>query len=104
MIKIEKNGRTKLIPEGALKVLGDQLDGWEIASKEVAPFKEPKKPEVPKAPEAPKDETPFDEISKGEKHPTREEMIAYLKEKGVACNPRINDLKLRERYELEINT
>lgn len=110
MIKLIKNGKIKTISDMSYELMKEDLQGWELVSEKVAPFSKPFEKPI----EAQKfekhepvlEEKPIDEISKGEEKArlSRQEMIEYLKSKGVSCNPRISDQKLIERYELEINT
>lgn len=38
MPKLEKNGVIKIVSEGTLKVLGDNLDGWRIVRDNIKPY------------------------------------------------------------------
>lgn len=94
MITITKNGRIKSISKRTYEILKGQLDGWEVVgtkTNERAAYEKPREPvkqEPAKEPEA--------------EQPTREEMMAYLAEKGSKPHPSIGDEKLKQRYELEI--
>lgn len=84
MVQLEKNGKIKLISQKTLTVLGGNLDGWVVVGNTTA--SNVKKQE-----------------QKSEKQDlTRDEMVAYLKEKGVKIHHKLGDDKVKERYDLEI--
>lgn len=84
---IDKNGRIKLVPKGVIKNLKGDLAGWRINDKSVKrPYDEPVKKETKK-------QEPVEL--------TREQMVDYLKEKGVKVHWNLSDEKLKKRYEDE---
>jgi len=87
MITLKKHGRTKLISKKTYSLLGGNLDGWVVARKaDTAP--------VPSSVEA--------QVNTENKPLTRDEMIGYLREKGVKVHWNLSDDKLKQRYESEI--
>ena len=92
MITLEKNGVIKTMSARSFKLLGGNLDGWRVhAPKPVKPVEQ---------------KTASGPVNKKVKsaEPTREDMLEYFKSKGVKVHHAIGDAKLKERYELEIET
>jgi hypothetical protein len=105
MIKLTKNGKVKTVSDETYRLLKKNLQGWRLVAEEKKPFSEKTSNEQHKALEQQAIQKDAEQPIEQQKSngPTREEMIKYLKDNGVSCNPRISDEKLTERYELEIN-
>jgi hypothetical protein len=84
MITLTRNGHTKTIGRRSFELLKGNLDGWMVETGS----EKPEKPTGTQAPEV--------------KEPSREEMLAFLKLKGVKISHLIGDEKLKQRYELEL--
>ena len=68
-------------------LLKGSLDGYVVVANEkvYAPTQKQKKPAAPSVKEL-----------------TREEMVSFLKEKGINVHHKLGDAKLKERYEIEV--
>ncbi len=84
MITLKRGNATKQVSQRTFDLLGDGYDGW-------------KKQEVDKKPTQEYNKQPLDQ-------PTRQEMFNHLKQKGINLHPNTGDAKLKERYEVEIET
>jgi len=93
MIRLERNGKIKLMNQATFDVLKGSLDGWKVVEKTPVKVFEQKKPQATQ-PESEKKVEPV-EI-------TREDMLSYLSAKGIKCHPNIGDEKLKKRYDAEI--
>lgn len=89
MKKLTKDGKIRLVSDQTVKLLGENLDGWQVVH-EVKPVFKKKKA------------LPEDEPN-AVNEPTREEMIEYLKDKGVKVHYKTGDEKLKARYYEELN-
>jgi hypothetical protein len=89
MKKLTKNGRIKLVSDQTLKLIGGNLDGWTLVHDTRSAFSPRKEPD-PVEPNAVNE-------------PNREEMIEYLKERGIKVHFKTGDEKLKARYYEELN-
>lgn len=81
-----KNGFKKIVSDRTVELLSGNMDGWEVYRDLRTVFQNKKEDNV---------------VYKD--NPTRNEMIKYLKEKGIKIHPRTGDNKLKARYYDEIN-
>lgn len=89
----DRHGNIKVMSKRSWDLIKSTNKRWEIFEPEKTEKKVFNKPKVEEV-ESKTEEQP-------KKEPTREEMIAYLKDKGINVHWNLGDEKLKQRYESE---